>query len=157
LGQGRGTRHEAGVRCGAGPADARRPERGAASCRRHPAHNRTGRARYDVRRVRDAIRCRLMEMNLCVLLWAHEGRDAELSAYEDQVLGLLGEHDGHVVQRARTVGGNGDNDKPTEVQFLRFASEAALEGFMNDARRAALADQRDAAIAMTEVMRIQLV
>ncbi len=98
-----------------------------------------------------------MEVNLCVLLWAHEGRDADLSAYEDQVLGLLGEHDGHVLQRARTVTGNGDHDHPTEVQLLRFASEAALDGFMNDARRTALADQRAAAIAMTEVMRVRLV
>ncbi|HJX99988.1 MAG TPA: hypothetical protein VJ351_04160 [Streptosporangiaceae bacterium] len=98
-----------------------------------------------------------MEVNLCVLLWAHEGRDAELSAYEDQVLSLLAEHDGHVIQRAKTVAGNGTSDEPTEVQLLRFASDAALDGYMQDARREALAGQRDAAIAMTEVMRIQLV
>lgn len=98
-----------------------------------------------------------MEVNLCVLLWAHEGRDAELSAYEDQVLGLLAEHDGHVIQRAKTVARNGNCDEPTEVQLLRFASDAALDGYMRDARREALAGQRDAAIAMTEVIRIQLV
>jgi hypothetical protein len=51
----------------------------------------------------------------------------------------------------------GDDSEPTEVQLLRFASEAALNGYMQDARREALAGQRDAAIAMTEVMRIQLV
>jgi hypothetical protein len=51
----------------------------------------------------------------------------------------------------------GDDREPTEVQLLRFASEAALDGYMQDARREALAGQRDAAIAMTEVMRIQLV
>jgi len=98
-----------------------------------------------------------MEVNLCVLLWAHEGRDAELSAYEDQVLGLLAEHDGHVIQRAKTVARNGNSDEPTEVQLLRFASDAALDGYLRDARREALAGQRDAAIAMTEIMRIQLV
>ena len=98
-----------------------------------------------------------MEVNLCVLLWAHEGRDAELSAYEDQVLGLLAEHDGYVIQRAKTVARNGNGDEPTEVQLLRFLSDAALDGYMRDARREALAGQRDAAIAMTEVMRIQLV
>jgi uncharacterized protein (DUF1330 family) len=97
-----------------------------------------------------------MEVNLCVLLWAHEGRDADLSAYEDRVLGLLAEHDGHVIQRARTVTGKGDDSEPTEVQFLRFASEAALEGYMHDDRRAALASQCDAAIAMTEVLRVQM-
>ena len=97
-----------------------------------------------------------MEVNLCVLLWAHEGREADLSAYEDQVLGLLAEHDGHVVQRARTLNGKGDDSEPTEVQLLRFASEGALDGYMNDGRRAALAGQRDAAIAMTEVLRVRL-
>jgi hypothetical protein len=98
-----------------------------------------------------------MEVNLCVLLWAHQGREADLSAYEDQVLGLLGEHDGHLIQRAETVNGKGDDSAPTEVQFLRFASEAALDGYMHDDRRAALAGQRDAAIAMTEVLRVRLV
>jgi GAF domain-containing protein len=102
------------------------------------------------------IRCRFMEVNLCVLLWAHEGRETDLSAHEDQVLGLLAEHDGHVIQRARTVTGKGDDSEPTEVQFLRFASETALDGYMHDDRRAALADQRDAAIAMTEVLRVKL-
>jgi uncharacterized protein (DUF1330 family) len=97
-----------------------------------------------------------MEVNLCVLLWAHEGRESDLSAYEDQVLGLLAEHDGHVLQRARTVTEKGNDSEPTEVQFLRFASEAALDGFMHDDRRAALVGQRDAAIAMTEVLRVRL-
>ena len=97
-----------------------------------------------------------MEVNLCVLLWAHEGRDADLSAHEDQVLGLLAEHDGRVIQRAKTVARNGDDSDPTEVQLLRFASEAALDGYMQDARRVALAAQREAAIAMTEVLRVQL-
>jgi uncharacterized protein (DUF1330 family) len=99
----------------------------------------------------------MMEVNLCVLLWAHDGRDADLSAYEDQVLGMLAEHDGHVVQRARTVPRHSNSDEPTEVQLLRFASEAALDGYLQDARREALAGLRDAAIAMTEIMRIQLV
>jgi uncharacterized protein (DUF1330 family) len=97
-----------------------------------------------------------MEVNLCVLLWAHEGCDAELSAYEDQVLGLLGEHGGQVIQRARNVPRNGDDSEPTEVQLLRFASEDGLDGYMQDTRRAALAGQRDAAIAMSGVMRVQL-
>jgi uncharacterized protein (DUF1330 family) len=97
-----------------------------------------------------------MEVNLCVLLWAHEGREADLSAYEDQVLGLLAEHDGHVIQRATTVNGKADDSEPTEVQLLRFASEGALDGYMNDDRRTALAGQRDAALAMTEVLRVRL-
>jgi uncharacterized protein (DUF1330 family) len=97
-----------------------------------------------------------MEVNLCVLLWAHIGRGAELSAHEDQVLGLLGDHGGQVIQRAKSMAGDGDDSEPTEVQLLRFASEAALDGYMNDARRAALAEQRDQAIAMTGVLRVQM-
>jgi len=95
-----------------------------------------------------------MEVTLCVLLWAREGREADLGAYEDHVLSLLAEHGGQVIQRARTVAGNGG--EPTEVQLLRFASEAALDGFMHDGRRAALAGQRDAAIDRTDVLRVQL-
>jgi len=106
---------------------------------------------------RNAVRSPFMEVNLCVLLWAHDGRDADLSAYEDQVLGMLAEHDGQVVHRARTVPRHSNSDEPTEVQLLRFASEAARDGYMQDDRREALAGQRDAAIAMTEVMRIHLV
>ena len=98
-----------------------------------------------------------MEVNLCVLLWAHEGRDADLSAYEDEVLGMLAEHGGQIIQRARVERGKSSSDEPTEVQLLRFASEAALEGYMNDARRVALADQREKIIAMTEIMRVKLV
>jgi uncharacterized protein (DUF1330 family) len=97
-----------------------------------------------------------MEVNLCVLLWAHTGRDADLSSYEDQVLGLLSDHGGQLIQRARTVPRNGNNDEPTEVQLLRFASEEALDGYLNDDRRAALADQREKAIAMTEILRVRL-
>jgi uncharacterized protein (DUF1330 family) len=97
-----------------------------------------------------------VEVTLCVLLWAREGREAELGAYEDQVLDLLAEHGGQVIQRARTVTGNGGNGEPTEVQLLRFSSEAALDDFMQDGRRTALAGQRDAAIARTDVLRVRL-
>jgi hypothetical protein len=92
---------------------------------------------------------------LCVLLWAHEGHEADLGKYEDEVLGLLGDHDGQVIQRARTVGGAAGS--PAEVQLLRFASDDALDGYMRDPRRTALAGQRDAAIARTDVLRVQLI
>jgi hypothetical protein len=42
-----------------------------------------------------------MSVTLCVLLWAREGRDADLTRYEDQVLGLVGDHDGRVLQRVQ--------------------------------------------------------
>ncbi len=92
-------------------------------------------------------------VTLCVLLWARAGREADLGRYEDQVLALLGDYGGRVIQRARIEGGDG---QPAEVQILQFASDAALAGYMDDPRRTALAAQRDAAIARTDVLRVTL-
>jgi uncharacterized protein (DUF1330 family) len=96
-----------------------------------------------------------MDVTLCVLLWAHEGREAAVGDYEDRVLTLLADHGGRVIQRARTTGGDGDGE-PAEVQILRFPSQGALESFMGDSRRTALAAERDAAIARTEVLPVRL-
>jgi uncharacterized protein (DUF1330 family) len=96
-----------------------------------------------------------MDVTLCVLLWAHEGRDDAARDYEDRVLTLLPDHGGRVIQRARATGANGGGE-PTEVQILRFPSQAALDGFMGDSRRTALAAERDAAISRTEVLRVRL-
>lgn len=89
---------------------------------------------------------------LCVLLWAFDGREDQLTAYEDEVLDLVGDHDGEVLQRLRTA----DDDGPTEVQVIRFGSQASLDGYMADERRLALAPQRDLAIRRTEVMEATL-
>lgn len=96
-----------------------------------------------------------MDLTLCVLLWACEGREDAARDYEDLVLTLLPDHGGRVIQRARAAGQNGVGE-PTEVQILRFPSQAALDGFMADSRRTALAAERDAAISRTEVLRVNL-
>lgn len=93
-----------------------------------------------------------MDVTLCVLLWTRDGCDAELRQYEDQVLALLADHDGQVIQRAQVIG----DDGPSEVQILRLGSEDALGTYLSDPRRTALAGQRDAAIERTDVLRIQL-
>jgi len=93
-------------------------------------------------------------VSLCVLLWAKPGKESALCAYEDQVLVLLAEHGGHVLQRGSVVA-DGDDGRPAEVQFLEFPSEAALAAYMNDSRRLALAADRDAAIARTDVLRVR--
>ena len=103
-------------------------------------------------------------VTLCVLLWARAGRDSDLGRYEDQVLALLADHDGRVVQRAHVEGGDGrgeggqaDGDgQPAEVQILQFGSDEGLAGYMHDPRRTALAGQRDAAIARTDIFRATL-
>lgn len=92
-------------------------------------------------------------VSLCVLLWAKQGKESALTAYEDQVLGLLADHGGRVLQRGSVIP-DGAGEQPAEVQFLEFPSEAALGAYMNDSRRLALAADRDAAIARTDVLRI---
>lgn len=91
-------------------------------------------------------------MILCVLLWARPGFSDALGAYEDKVLGLVSEHGARVLQRG-TVSPSGA-DSPTEIQFLEFGSQTALDAYMSDPRRTALAAERDAAIARTDIHRI---
>jgi len=94
----------------------------------------------------------------CVLLWARPGMEAALSAYEDKVLRLVAEHGGRVLDRGTVLPGSQyDGEPPTEVQFLEMPSEAALDAYVSDPRRLALAGERDAAIGRTDVFRIQRV
>jgi uncharacterized protein (DUF1330 family) len=95
-----------------------------------------------------------MTVTLCVLLWAREGREAELISYEDRVLRLLPDHGGRVLQRARAAGQPG---QPLEVHLVQFPSEDALASYMSDGRRGALSSDRDAAVERTEVIRVDLV
>lgn len=91
-----------------------------------------------------------MPLTLCVLLWPTPGNDEALVAYEDEVLGLLGDHGARVVQRVRRVN---DTEGPYEVQIIDLPDEAALAAFMADPRRVASADVRDRVIARTEIIR----
>jgi hypothetical protein len=95
-----------------------------------------------------------MPVTLCVLLWAHPGKAQALIDYEDRVLEILADHGGHVLERARTR--SGSDDEPVEIQLLTFSSEAELETFMSDPRRTSMANDRDAAIARTDLYRVEL-
>ncbi len=95
-----------------------------------------------------------MSLTLCVLLWAQPGADDALVAYEDKVLDLVPEHGGSVLQRARS---NGADGQPLEIQLLEFPSAAALNAYMTDSRRLSLADERDRAVARTDVLEVQLI
>ncbi|MFE0749899.1 hypothetical protein [Gordonia sp. NPDC058843] len=97
-------------------------------------------------------------LSLCCLLWAHDdAADIErlraLTRYEDTVLGLLPEHGGAVLNR---VIGDGHDGTPHEVQILRFADRSALDAYLADPRRAALAGERDRVIARTEVFEVDV-
>jgi uncharacterized protein (DUF1330 family) len=93
-----------------------------------------------------------MSLTLCVLLWARPGASDALAAYEDQVLRLVPEHGGHVLQRVRSSAAAG---QPLEIQILEFPSASALDEYMADGRRTALAGVRDQAIAKTEVINVE--
>jgi hypothetical protein len=95
-----------------------------------------------------------MPVTLCVLLWAHPGKAQALIDYEDRVLEILADHGGQVVQRARTRSGSAD--EPVEIQFLTFSSDSVLETFMSDPRRRSMAPDREAAIARTDLYRVEL-
>lgn len=95
-----------------------------------------------------------MSRTLCVLLWAQPGAQAALTAYEDRVLRLVPGHGGRVLQRGR---GRGTGGQPAEIQFLDFPSQAALDAYMADPRRTALAADRDRAVARTEIIDVELV
>lgn len=94
------------------------------------------------------------ELTLCVLLWARDGQAAALIEYEDQVLQLVSEHGGSVLQRARSDATDGD---PLEIQLFRFPSQRALDAYLNDGRRAALAGIRDRVVSRTQIMRVDLI
>jgi uncharacterized protein (DUF1330 family) len=93
-------------------------------------------------------------IRLCILLWARPDADAALVGYEDQVLKLMADHGARVLQRART---DGADATPLEIQILEYPSQAALDGYLADERRAALAGEREAAIARTEILPVKLV
>jgi uncharacterized protein (DUF1330 family) len=93
-------------------------------------------------------------LQLCVLLWAVPGREADLSAYEDTVLALMPRHGGRVVSRVRRIDGE---DGPLEVQLIDLPDEAALESYRTDPARVALAETHRSVIERTEVIRVTTV
>jgi hypothetical protein len=88
------------------------------------------------------------EISLCCLLWAVPGHEAEMSAYEDDVLSLIPEHGAAVLSRAV---GDGADGAPHEVQLYRFPGRGALDAYLADPRRIALAGIRDDVVARTEL------
>ncbi|MEP6843187.1 MAG: hypothetical protein ABJA11_06680 [Pseudolysinimonas sp.] len=91
-------------------------------------------------------------VELCALLWAHPGHEQGLVDYEDRVLTLVSAHGGTVLQRARS---SGEAGHPLEVQFYRFPTEGALQAYLADDRRVALASERDRVVSRTELMRVR--
>lgn len=93
-------------------------------------------------------------MVLCVSLWPHPDHEVHLVEYEDAVLALLPEHGARLVARARAAE---PGAAAYETQIIELPSEDALAAYMADPRRAALTAARDAAIARTQIHRVDLV
>lgn len=88
------------------------------------------------------------EMTLCCLLWAVPGQERAMTAYEDEVLAMLPDHGMRVVQR---VVGDGSGGNPHEVQIYSAPGQPAIDAYVNDPRRLALAATRDRVVARTEL------
>lgn len=93
-----------------------------------------------------------MKQTMYVFLWSRPGMEHALIAYEDAVLKLVDQHDGRVLHRARTDGADG---RPLEIQLFEWRSQAAMEGYMADPRRLALAADRENAISRTDIVPVQ--
>ncbi len=94
-----------------------------------------------------------MSIVLHVSLWPIEGQEAGLVAYEDAVLAFVPVHGGTVLQRVRRTEGDG----PYEVQTIELPDDAALDAYMADPARLALSAQRDASVARTEIIRVEVI
>lgn len=92
------------------------------------------------------------EILLCCFPWARPGEEEGLKAYEDEVLSLIPQHDGELVQRAQS---DGFEDRPNEVQLYRFPSRAASDSYLADPARSARADERDRVITRTELFPVR--
>lgn len=94
-----------------------------------------------------------MSLTLCVMLWAVDERQADLAAYEDDVLTLLERHGARLVARVQNT--DGADGQPSEVQIIDIPSEAALAAYMDDPNRLATGARREACVSRTEIMRVR--
>jgi uncharacterized protein (DUF1330 family) len=94
-----------------------------------------------------------MSLKLCCMLWALPGQEGALIEYENRVLALLPDHGATLLGRMRSDGADGH---PLEVQLFEFPSQESLDAYLTDRRRTALAADRDAAVAKTELMNVTL-
>ena len=69
--------------------------------------------------------------------FADPSNAALASAYEDEVLALLGQHGARLLYRGRRVEGQ-DPSLPHELHLIRFPDRGAFERYLADDRRAAL-------------------
>jgi len=90
------------------------------------------------------------------LIYVQPGKEKEFLAFEANVLPLLKEHDGKIVQRIRPTEESfieGESNKPYEVHVVTFPDSSALKAYSEDPRRTlflALKEQSIEAILMIQ-------
>lgn len=92
-------------------------------------------------------------IELCCLLRALPGAEDAMTAYEDKVTALVPEHGGELLSRAI---GDGADGNPHEVHVYRFPNQAAIDAYMVDPRRLALAEERDRTVASTVLFPVKI-
>lgn len=92
-------------------------------------------------------------IELCCLLRARPGAEAAMTAYEDKVLALVPEHGGELVSRAI---GDGADGRPHEVHLFRFPDQAAIDAYLADPRRTALAGERERVVESTVLFPVRI-
>ncbi|MEU5872378.1 hypothetical protein AB0A73_12575 [Glycomyces sp. NPDC047369] len=92
-------------------------------------------------------------IELCCLLRARPGLEADLSAYEDRVLALVPEHGGELLSRAV---GDGAGGHPHEVHTYRFPLQDNLDAYLADPRRTALTAERDRVVESTVLFPVRI-
>jgi uncharacterized protein (DUF1330 family) len=92
-------------------------------------------------------------IELCCLLRARPGAEQAMTDYEDKVTALVPEHGGELLSR---VVGDGADGSPHEVHVYRFPDQAAIDAYMADPRRLALAAERDRTVASTVLFPVRV-
>ena len=92
-------------------------------------------------------------IELCCLLRALPGAEDAMTAYEDKVTALVHAHGGELLSR---VIGDGADGNPHEVHVYRFPNQAAIDAYMVDPRRVALAGERDRTVASTVLFPVEI-
>ena len=75
---------------------------------------------------------------LTQLLFVHEGKEEVFHQFEDVAIPLMAEHHGRVLYRLRPGADayvTSSEERPDEIHFMSFDSEADFEAFINDDRR----------------------
>lgn len=83
-------------------------------------------------------------------LWIRAGRGADFEAFERKALALAARHGG-VLERVVRVERRPGADDPDEIHVLRFPGRDRFEAYRRDPEAAALAAEREAAIAKTVI------